>query len=130
MKTFFEYFYFRLAQKSFKSDGANAFTALLNITIVQFWWIFNVGLFFFYLLNNSEPRKLYLYEKLIGLTVLVALYCLNYKLHNGQYLEYRERWKSETKKQKVIRWYFLLFVTIASWFLVFLNGWIFSRLRF
>lgn len=128
MRNFFDYFYFRFAQKKFKSQGASADTALLNITSVQLLVITNIYLFFSSLIDG-EARKLFLYEKILFVLLFILIYYLNHKKYKGKYLEFRERWKDETKNQRRIKWVIIVSVIIMSWGLFFVNALIFGRFK-
>ncbi len=128
MSKFFDYFYFRFAQKNFKSQGASANSALLNITSVQLLVITNIYLFFLSLFGG-ETRKLFLYEKMFFVLLFVLLYFLNYKKYKGKYFEFRERWNDETKNQRRIKWVMIVSVIIMSWGLFFINALIFGKFK-
>jgi Ca2+/H+ antiporter len=126
MGKLFDYFYFRFAQKNFKRDGASANTALLNITIVQVLVITNIYLFFSFLFER-ENRNFSLFHKILFFLLFILIYYLNHKKYKGKYLEFRERWKDETKDQRQMRWVVIIFVVIMSWGLFFINGFIFDK---
>ena len=127
MKIFFEYFYFRFAQRHFKKEGTGAATAILAISSVQFWWIFNIIIFIEYSIDNSQVRKLYSYEKFLIFALFLGLFFFNQRLYSKRYLEFRERWKDENETVRGRNWFILILVLVVSWFLIFLNGWIFDR---
>ena len=128
MKEFFEYFYFRFAQKNYKRDGSLASTALIAISITQLLILYNI-IFFFREFINPEIRKLYLYEKIIFGLLFVVINYINYKLYNKKYFEFRERWKDETVKQRKFKYFLIILFIVFSWCLIFVNGCIFDRFK-
>jgi ABC-type Fe3+ transport system permease subunit len=128
MKEFFEYHYYRIAKFNFKREGSFAFSALLSVSSVQLLVIVNVLLFLQSLFSDIK-RKTYLYEKIIFVIILLFLLYFNFRKYNKKYFEFREKWKNEDKKTRILKGVIIIFTILLSWGLFFINGFIFGKFK-
>lgn len=99
---FFDYTFYRLAKRYFKTDGRNHFTALVSISLIQFLYLLTV----FAIINKFLLGDLtYITSnRLINLAIFGAVflpfYFFNKRKYKEKYFIFRERWKNEAKKIK------------------------------
>jgi hypothetical protein len=121
MKRFFEYYFYRIAKLNFKKDYE---IASASVTGVQFIIIINVLLFFYLLLglkdNLSEKG-----DTVISCIIGFVLFTYNYRLYNGKYKIFDDRWGNDSGKKKIIGMIKVILFILFSCSLFFVNGLIF-----
>lgn len=100
---FFDYTFYRLAKKYFKTDGNSYFTALLTVSLIQFLYLLAVFAVVnkFLLGDLAYITKNRLINLLIFCMVFLPFYLFNKRKYKRKYFTFRERWKNETKKIKI-----------------------------
>jgi hypothetical protein len=127
MKTFFEYFYYRIAKLNFGNN--NPERAMIGLTSCQTIILLNVIMSVYLLIFPDIKRKFHVYEIIIILIIFFAIDYYNSKLYKGRYEEFHKRWGNESKKKKVINFIWVILFILFSWGLIFINSWIFGRFK-
>jgi hypothetical protein len=124
MKRFFEYFFYRIAKLNFKKDYI---LAAMSVTGVQFIILLN---FYLFIISSFDTiGKGSGNETLIISILFFALAFYNYRLYDGKYRVFDERWKNESKKKKIVGMIIVILFIILSCSLFFVNGLIFHRFK-
>jgi Ca2+/Na+ antiporter len=119
MKKIFDYTYYRIAKFYFKSDGLEAFTSILTISIIK--GLYLMGLFFiikdsfFY---NKGGRIVGLLEKSVLILILFFLYLYNKKKYQNKYLILRDKWINEEKNKKRVNGFLVILFVLSPLFLI------------
>lgn len=125
MKTFFEYFYYRMT----KLNQNNSYEVpSLGLTATQFILITNIIFLFVY--GPFEIKGKFNVFEITGLIVIFfGLDYYNNKLYKNRLNEFESKWANESKKEKTIGFIKIILFILLSWGLIFINAWIFGRLK-
>ncbi|GEN74255.1 hypothetical protein [Chryseobacterium lathyri] len=126
IKDFFDYHYYRVAKFYYKRDGADATTALISVSAVQTWIIINVLLFIKELFFQNEKLK---YGWIVFLFIMIGILIYNKRKYKNKYLELRNKWVSEKKKEKTVNGLIIILTIIFSWCLIFINLFILKKIH-
>ncbi|MGK6343058.1 hypothetical protein ACMGDK_12520 [Chryseobacterium sp. DT-3] len=126
IKDFFDYHYYRVAKFYYKRDGADAATALISVSAVQTWIIINVLLFIKELFFQNEKLK---YGWIVFLFIMIGILIYNKRKYKNKYLELRNKWVSEKKKEKTVNGLIIILTIIFSWCLIFINLFILKKIH-
>ncbi|MEM0543619.1 hypothetical protein WFZ85_13430 [Flavobacterium sp. j3] len=124
-KTFFEYFFYRIAKLNIKFTKPDR--AIASVSGVQFLIVLNIIIFFYSLLVPHTKRSLNYIEIIFILALLFIINYLNIPIYEGRYEEFDKRWGNETRKRKIIGFIIVFLTIIFSFGLFFINSWIFDR---
>lgn len=127
MKTFFEYFFYKIAKLNIKFTKPDK--SIASVSGVQFLVILNIVIFFYSLLLPHSSRKLNYIEIIFIVGLLFVINYLNMPIYQGRYEEFDKRWGNEDRKKKIIGYIIVILTIVASFGLFFINGWIFGRFR-
>ncbi|MEI3790167.1 MULTISPECIES: hypothetical protein [unclassified Chryseobacterium] len=126
IKDFFDYHYYRVAKFYYKRDGADATTALISVSAVQTWIIINVLLFIKELFFQNEKLK---YGWIVFLFIMIGILIYNKRKYKNKYLELRNKWVNEKKKEKTVNGLIIILAIIFSWCLIFINLFILKKIH-
>lgn len=118
IKNFFDYHYYRIAKFYYKRDGSDATTALISVAAVQGWIIVNILLFIKEFFFETEKFK---YSWIFFILIMVGIIFYNKKRYKDKYLQFREKWINEKKRQKAINGILVILTIIFAWSLIFIN---------
>jgi hypothetical protein len=120
---FFSYFYYRLTQVYFKWDKRNSITAVLAITMVQSMLIFDVFILIFVLIFHKGQGPLYptFFNYLLAV-FFISLTVYNYRKYYNKFSLYKNKWKNELKKTRILKGALVLICLIMPWVIIFLVG--------
>ncbi len=127
MKTFFEYFFYKIAKLNIRFTKPDK--AIASVSGVQFLLIFNVIIFFHSIFIPHTSRKLNYIEIIFILALLFFINYLNTPIYQGRYEEFDKRWGNENRKKKIIGYIIVILTIVVSFGLFFINGWIFDRFK-
>ena len=126
MKSFFEYFYYRM----FKLKGNNNSweMPLLGLSVTQFMLIVNIVFLLIYGPLNIKGNLSGI-EKGVLIILFFGLQFYNYKVYNPKIEQFDIKWGSENKRQKTIGMIKIILFIAFSWGFIFINAYIFDRYK-
>ena len=127
MKTFFEYFYYRIAKLNFKGNKPER--AIISVTMTQFMVMLNILMGIYLLIFPDIRRKFNIYESIFIIILFFVIDFYNGKLYKGRYQEFEERWGQETRQKKIKKMFVIVLTIVVAFCLVFVNAWIFDRFK-
>ena len=117
IKTFFEYFYYRIAKLNFKNGNQN--NAIISVTVCQFLILGNLLLAIYISIFPEVKRKFNIYELAFILLLFFGMDYYNSKIYKDKYDAFDQRWKNESKREKLIKMVIIVLFIIFAWFLIF-----------
>ncbi|WP_369753644.1 hypothetical protein AB3G34_05080 [Flavobacterium sp. WC2409] len=127
IKTFFEYFFYRIAKLNFKNGNQN--NAILSVTVCQFLILGNILMAIYISIFPETRRKFNIYEIAFIVLLFFGMDYYNSKIYKDKYDKYDERWKNESKRKKLTKMILVVLFIIFTWFLVFVNAFIYDRFK-
>ena len=127
IKTFFEYFFYRIAKLNFKNGNQN--NAIISVTVCQFLILGNILMAISISIFPEIKRKFNIYEIAFIVLLFFGMDYYNSKIYKDNYDKFDERWKNESKRKKLTKMIFVVLFIIFAWFLVFVNAFIFDRFK-
>ncbi|KPH13812.1 hypothetical protein [Chryseobacterium sp. ERMR1:04] len=118
IKNFFDYHYYRIAKFYYKRDGSDATTALISVSSVQGWIIVNILLFIKEFFFETEKFK---YGWIFFILIMVGIIFYNKNRYKDKYLQFRDKWINEKKREKAINGILVILTIIFAWSLIFIN---------
>lgn len=126
MKSFFEYFYYRMYK--LKGNNNSWEMPLLGLSVTQFMLIVNIVFLLIYGPLNIKGNLSGI-EKGVLIILFFGLQFYNYKVYNPKIEQFDIKWGSENKRQKTIGMIKIILFIAFSWGFIFINAYIFDRYK-
>ena len=100
----FDYAFYKMVKVYKRWDGYDGDTAKWGLVLVQIMVILDVlSIPYLELFNKAERQAFNKYGVIIIFVLGIGLYIINSIRYKGRYFSLDEKWKNETRKQKIIR---------------------------
>ncbi len=111
---FFDYIYYRITKTYFKWDGRTGGTAIVLITVMQVFFLFDV---YVMLTRFAFDIRLMLrpYAQQIvycAMAIFIVIFFLNYRKYNGSYSKMKAYWNDESAKHYIINGFLVLLALV------------------
>ncbi|NQZ76081.1 MAG: hypothetical protein HRT61_08220 [Ekhidna sp.] len=110
MMKVFDYMFYRIAKRYYKTDGSFAMRGIGIVSLAQVFVLIDTGIIaLFPFISFSEFKSLAVFQSIpisnVSVGVVIVLMILNYLRYRGKYSDFEERWNNEEKsKQRVKGW--------------------------
>ena len=109
----FDYTFYRVAKAYKKWDGFEGITAIFAVSLSQSMIIIDIILFVILeTLSKSERLDLNPYDKIILVTIMLAILVLNFIRYKGKFIVFDERWKNELRNQRIYKGILVIFLIL------------------
>jgi len=100
----FDYAFYKIVKVYKRWDGYDGDTAKWGLVLVQMMVILDIlGIPYLEFFNKAERQAFNKYGVIIIIVLVIGLYIFNSNRYKGKYFSLDEKWKNETKKQKIVR---------------------------
>jgi len=98
----FDYAFYRMTKAYKKWDGYRGTTAIFGVSLIQAMFIIDIALVVsLESFSKSERLSFSPYDKIFIVILMGILVLLNFKKYRYKYYSLDEKWKNETKSQKI-----------------------------
>ena len=100
----FDYAFYKMVKVYKRWDGYDGDTAKWGLVLIQMMVILDIlSIPYLELFNKAERQAFNKYGVIIIIVLGIGLYIINSIRYKGRYYSLDEKWKNETRKQKIIR---------------------------
>ena len=120
--TFFNYIYYRICERYYKSDGELAIRALISISGFQAVIVgcLTIRLLKFFL----HDYQIIAFSGIITNVIVVGFggvfMIVNYHFYKGKYEIFHEKWKYELQDSKTLKGYIIVLILFAPYLLLYI----------
>lgn len=109
----FDYAFYRMTKAYKKWDGYRGTTAIFGVSLIQSMLVIDIVLVIF-LESFSKAERLSFspYDKILIVIIMGTIAILNFKKYKGKYYSLDEKWKTETKKEKLIHGFLIILLIV------------------
>lgn len=109
----FDYAFYRMTKAYKKWDGYRGTTAIFGVSLIQSMLIIDAVLIIFLeSFNKAERLSFSPYDKIFIVIIMSTIMILNFKKYKGKYYFLDEKWKTETRTEKLTHGFLIILLIV------------------